>query len=210
LCARLQFNEAFALADRARAARGSEVFDVELAEARVLHSILGEKERAGKLFAKLAAEAEGVEDPKFFERLIETERRIGRKDEALAHGARLLVKFQAENYRNQALVRLFPDQGEAAVLAYELLQHHQPKADGPALLKLRDLIDGKTDRKELAALAEEAQKAAAQNQQPAHATLLHLLADACRAAGLEAVAQSCLERAAELAGSPSSLVRLGD
>ncbi|HTM22808.1 MAG TPA: hypothetical protein VL172_19935, partial [Kofleriaceae bacterium] len=146
LTAQLRYREALALADkpdgddRSRAA-------LALRQARALY-LLGDKDRAGQLFAKLAGALKAPDDGEAAEKLVEAEYRLGLKDAAREHAARYLGVLarlavnEAIDPTRRVLEAAFPKRGEAAGVWWRFLRQKFPTEDELAILKrLCGLLD---------------------------------------------------------------------
>jgi Flp pilus assembly protein TadD len=217
LFARSKYREALALVDQPRPAESQEQKKLEVLKARTLF-FLGETDKARELFGRLAGQIKDDVDPEWVAELIGTEYRLGLVDAAFNHLAQLQSiaakgdDTQAKGQLPQSyLNRVFPDRAETAEVWWGFLRS-KFKEERPAsiLKRLRDLMDGKLPAKEVKAWIEEAERrrvpanpgpATAKTDQEARA-----MAEAAAKAGLDDLAYSLLEKA----GTPESLLRLGD
>lgn len=209
LAARLQFAEALAVPDRSPANDPEGPTMLAVAKARTRY-LLGDRDQARETFARIGAGIAQGRGGRAYELLVKTEVRLGLKEEALAHCARLLAGSQTEGTHEELLDLVFPRHGGRAVVWWRFLRQRSPAADPVATLKeVRDLVEGRTAGKELEALAGAAAGAAPREQGPDRAAWLLALADTCHDAGLDAAARDYFEKAAET-GAPAALLDLGD
>src|SRR5262249_39629965 len=96
LALQLKFREAFQLLERARLAGNEELFKLEVLQARTLYR-LGDRAKAQALFAQLAGDLKDDHVSPFYSFLIETEIRMGLRDQALEHAARYLAKGHTDD-----------------------------------------------------------------------------------------------------------------
>ena len=206
LCVQFKYPEAFALVEKARKENHKDLPLLEILEARQRYT-LGEKDKALALFAGRAAEIKQGNEFGWFEDLIDGEYRVGLKDQAFDHAAKVLAIGADAGWRGRLFAKLFPGRGEHAETWWEILQQRTPTAGvADTLSQLRDLFEGKRSPKEVAALIEEA-RGLVKNVKAGEAGRGWLaLADAARQAKLGQVERACLEQG----GSVAALVRLGD
>src|SRR5262249_25456386 len=144
-------------------AKSKEQEHLEVLKARTLY-LLGDKDNAQALFTRLAEQIKDGVDPVWVPSLLETEYKIGLKDQAFEHGARALsVSPRGEaKMRTQSdyLPPLFPKQSETAQVWWELLRQRFKEETNAAILKrLRDLMEGKVAAKKVKGWIEEADRA---------------------------------------------------
>jgi tetratricopeptide (TPR) repeat protein len=210
LSAQLDFHEALALADRAKPEDTPDLPAVEILKARTLY-LLGEKDKALETFKRYGEDLRQGKVGSWSDLLIKTEARIGLKDLALEHCARLLVTGQAENRQDHFLELVFPKQGDRAAVWWRFLRGRPGPEDPPASMKrVRDVMEGKTSGKELVALAGELESAAQPLQPAEREQWLVALAETCLAADLESAGRGYLEKAAAQGATPAAALRLGD
>jgi hypothetical protein len=213
LCARLQYREAMELVEK-QPAESKERRQLEVLKARTLY-LLGEKDKAQTLFAHLAEQIKGGVDPSWVGSLLETEYRLGLKNEAFEHCAKAIRDSLPEGAKlirpGTYLSKVFPDQSETAQVWWELLRGKFTD-DSPATLlkRVRDLMEGKIAVKDVKAWIEEADRRVSnpdgRTQPTEPARQRRALAEAAAAVGLDDLAHSLLEKA----GTPEALIRLGD
>src|SRR5437763_16805498 len=97
LAGRLQFREAMAMVDKARADKSPELPALELLQARALYG-LGEKDKALAIFKRYADEIKEGKEQTWFADLVDAEDRAGLRDQALAHCARVLALSRDESW----------------------------------------------------------------------------------------------------------------
>jgi hypothetical protein len=210
LSAQLEFRRALALADRAKADDTPDFQAVEILRARTLY-LLGEKDRALETFNRIGDDIKQGKTSSWYDLLLKTESRLGLKDLALEHCARLLVSGQAENRQEHFLGLVFPKQGDRAAAWWRFFRDRPGPEDPPVTIKrVRDLMEGKTSGKELEALAGEMESAAQRLQPAEREQWLLNLAETCLAAGLESAGRGYLEKAAAEGATPAGALRLGD
>jgi hypothetical protein len=206
LCARLEYREALALAEKAAAAGGPQAKVLEALKARTLY-ILGEKDKARAAFAGCAAAIKDGADELWYETLIDSEARVGLRDEAFEHAGRVLTGSRDPGMPGRLFPKLFPERGETAEMLWAILrQQNAAQPPGDALKALRALLDGKASAKEVSAVAEPATAKLAALRPDEADRWARALAEAALACKQEALARAALERAA----TGGALLRLGD
>src|SRR5262249_47819961 len=150
---------------------------------------LGEKDKAQAIFARQAARIENGVDTEKFEDLLDAEVRVGLKDQALEHCARLLalVKPEEEATRNRSLLaKVFPDQTDAAVVLWALLRRARPEAPPvQTMTRLRALLEGKAPAAEVKDLLARAEQGGAGVPANESVHVPAALAEAAHLAGLD-------------------------
>jgi hypothetical protein len=207
LVAQLKYAEAFAVVEATRTAGARDLQAVELLSARTLH-LLGEKEKAQAIFNRYAGQIKEGFDEEVVQSLLETEYRLGLKDQAFEHCARALALHTPDATMQvqirPLLAQVFPEQVDAAIVWWTVLRRkHTAEKHTQILQRLRQLLDGKTPAKELEGLLAESEKGA---EGLDTAMLATAQVAAARAAGREDLAERCLEKAK----LPEALLQLGD
>ena len=206
LAAQTKYKAALELADKAKAAGAPEAAALEILKARTLYS-LGDKDKALALFAHYGDEIKDGADASWFEGLVEAENKVGLKDQAAEHAAKVLSTSRDLGWPGRLFPKLFPKNGEAAEALWAFLR--QKKADQApeaAMKELRGLLGGKADAKVVTDLANQVEDGV-KNLTPEDADRQRLaVAEVALAAQQEALALSTLEKA----GSAAALLRLGD
>ncbi len=223
-CARQQYREALALADRPRPVGSNEQQYLNLLKARTLYQ-LGEKDRARALFVHYGEQIKEGVNGFWAERLIAEEYEIGLKDLAFEHCAR--AKSIEVNrgdvspaWRQSVYLRqVFPDRSDSAGIWWELLRQRFPDDTPKSTMKrLRDLLEGKTEARAIKQWIEEVQRGGMRarlegGKRPASSPPLsagdphwQALVDAALANGLDELASSLLEKA----DTSEALIHLGD
>jgi tetratricopeptide (TPR) repeat protein len=211
LCAQLKYDEAMKVIEEVRPAENTTRKQLEILKARTLY-LLGDKDKAQALFARLAGEIKDGVDTDWVNSLLETEYKIGLKDLAFEHCARVLSITPPGNVKKQGqgvyLSKLFPKQSEIAGEWWELLrQKHKEETNAATLKRLRELMEGKVAAKEVKTWIEEAERTLSVPKPEVNAVLRRrALAEAAATAGLDDIALSLLEKA----DTPAALLRLGD
>ena len=216
LAARLQFREALALVNQPRPANDRQTKELDILKGRTLY-LLGEKENAQATFARLAEKIKEGVDPFWVASLLETEYRLGLKDQAFEHCGKLLdstpLGQPAAQLPSICLSKVFPSQGEVAEVLWDLLQARLKEEPATVVLKrLRDILEGKVEARELRAWITKTSQSlakianAAAEAPGAEARKQRALAEAAAAAGMDDLASSLLEKA----GTADALIRLGD
>jgi tetratricopeptide (TPR) repeat protein len=209
LCAQTRFEEAFKIADKARAEKYKYLTSLEAYRARILHQ-LGEREEALRIVARLADHAEGAIEENEEIALFQAEMQVGRKDDACARCARLLSKKQP-NDSLWFLPKLFPGRDDVPEVWWKFLRQKYEKEEPAAVMKrLRGLLEGKMPRDEFAALVEEARSKAQSLESRVSAAWFRALAQSCRDVGRDDLAQACLEQGVKAADSADALLHLAD
>ncbi len=223
LCARLQFREAMKLAEQTPPTDGKEQKQLDILKARTLY-LLGEKDKAQTIFARLAEHIKGSNDPSWIKSLLETEYRMGLKDQALERCAKAISDGPPEDAKGippgSYLSKVFPNNTETAEVWWELLrQKFKDEASGAVMKRVRDLLDGKVAAKDVETWIETADRILAVEGAegdgplgkgsavpPSQARQRQALAEVAAMAGLDKLAHTLLEKA----DTSESLLRLGD
>jgi predicted Zn-dependent protease len=142
LCAQMRFGEAFALVEQSKTEPGGELPLLEILQARTLHQ-LGEKEKAAKILAALGEQIKEGNDASWYAKLIEVEYRLGLKEQAFDHCARVLAVTKAAGRTASMLEKVFPGRGETASAWWKVLYRQAPK-DAPVgvMNRLREVLSG--------------------------------------------------------------------
>jgi Tfp pilus assembly protein PilF len=152
LCAQARFHEAFALVDKVKSEPRPEI-DVELALLEVLQArtfyVLGEKEKALKLFDDLGARVKPGREASWQDRLIETEQRLGLMDRACDNCARVLAMTKNPGRRAALLAKVFPGKGDTAAQWWQFLCRRWDEDRAKTMQRLRGVMDGSTSGKAL-------------------------------------------------------------
>jgi tetratricopeptide (TPR) repeat protein len=175
---------------------------VEVLRGRTL-SMLGEKEKARAVFVGLGNGIKDCDEAPWHERLLEVEYRLGLRDLACEHCARLLMAAKV-TARTELLGKVFPGREEEATALWAYLRAAAGKSPDPVAImnQVHDLLEGRVAEKELTALAAAMGKDGAAEDRAARMLALATAKD-------EALAKTFLEKAAAL-GSAAALLRLGD
>jgi Flp pilus assembly protein TadD len=209
LAAQGRYREAFAAADALKEHDPLRPA-VEVLRARALYQ-LGEKDKALATFAKLAAGI--VEGPETYwqERLVEVEYRLGLRDQAQEHCARVLAASKSPARAARLLGKVIPGKGDEAAALWAQLRRPPAKAGDPAatMKQLRDLLGGRATAQDIAALGAAAEKQVPSLPPDEREALLLGVAAAADAAKDEALTTTWLEKAAAQ-GSAAAHMRLGD
>jgi tetratricopeptide (TPR) repeat protein len=152
LCAQLKFREGFALIDKVKSEARPEI-DVELTQLEILQArmlyLLGEKEKAVKLFTDLGNCIRPDHDFSWYERLVEAERRVGLKELTCDHSTRMLAITKNPGRQGSLFDKLFPGQGENALQWWQFLRRSSGEEPAQTMKRLCDLLEGKTRGKAL-------------------------------------------------------------
>ncbi len=208
LASRMQFREALKQADAEREAKGGRLPELEILEARTWYS-LGEKEKALPVFARYAQRLRDDAESAWYETLVESEYRVGLREQARAHAAKVMSLSKDQGWQRRLLPKVFPNREEQAEVWWDYLRQHQPSRDPAEMIKeVADLLAGRLPRERVRALVEGAREALkAPKARPEVAEQWSLaLAEAALAAGEEALGRDLLEKSA----SGGALVKLGD
>lgn len=214
LIAQMQFKEALALIDKARADGAAQADQLDVLKARTLW-FLGQRADAKKLFDALdekIKKAKPGEDHSWYESLVEAESRLGMKEQAFEHCARaLLLSPEAPVGQSRLLRKVFGGQEETAQVWWAVLRRKQASEEAPVTMKsLRKLLAGEIKGKELLTLAGEVDVMTKEMRPDAQTRQLQAVGEVGLKAGDETLAQTFFEKAAALGKSPAPLVRWGD
>lgn len=179
---------------------------LEVLQARALHQ-LGEKEKAEKLFADLGARIAPGHDASWHEKLIEVECRLGLRDQACEHCARVLAITKNQGRQASVLGKVFPGQGETAAQWWRSLRPDLVEETPRAMKRLCDLLDGRTRGKELDDLIGAAKVL---HPDAAAAQWMLCIYDVYLNAGMEDRAREYLDAAATSHTAAAPHLRLGD
>jgi hypothetical protein len=148
LVAQLRYKDAFAVADPA----GDDdlLHGLAFRRARALY-LLGDKDRAGQLFGKVASGLTGSAEPEDVVKLVRTEYSFGLKAAAREHAAGYLGSLAQQPANLQGLDRdpartvleaVFPKHGADAKVWWTFLRQKFPQEDAAAIMKrVVDLLD---------------------------------------------------------------------
>jgi tetratricopeptide (TPR) repeat protein len=212
LIAQLKFDEAIQLVERVRkekvnepAEQVNELPALEILLARTLYS-LGEREKALPIFEKYAGQIKEGNDFSWFETLIDAESRVGLKEQALEHCGKILTVSRDQGWPVRLFAKVFPGKGDSARVWWSYLRHRHPDEAAPVLLRrVRELVEGKAKPETVREAVQGALEAVGAFKADEDMWLL-ALAETAVDAGLEPLAQTCLEKGS----TPGPLVRLGD
>ena len=208
LSVRLEFSEALELVEKGRSEKVKDLFSLELALARSLGS-LGEKERAGEILSRLIAEQQ--QDPYHLAKVMEVEHALHLEEQALRHCAAALAGTDDSQVSSRLLSWLFPERPTQRDVWWRTFRRSFPDEPHEVTLKrLGELMQGKTAREKLAALAEQAEAAAAELPRKEEAEWLRAVGQTLQAAGAEQLALKYFEKAASVSGSSAHWTCLGD
>ena len=208
LMARARVKEAMELADKVKAENAPDWPAVEIAKARTLY-FLGEKDKAKAIFDQRAAAIEAGSDFTWLQALIDSENRVGLRDLAFEHAARILGVSGGRPWAPPLLAKLYPKNADSAAVLWRILAAEQGGANSAAavLKQLRGLLDGTADARTVADLADKAEaEFKVSGAADELAARRRALAEAALVSKNEAAARSLLEKA----GTADALIRLGD
>ncbi len=209
LCARLEFREALAVADRAAADGAPDSQATDVGRARTLY-LLGEKARAEGAFARFRKEIQQGRTDTWLEEFVRAEFRLGLTGPGLDDAGAFLAHAQPEAQHQRLLGMLFPQRGERASVWWRLLRRRfGGEAPGTVMKRLRNVMSGQTTGRDLDGLVSEAQQAARQLKGDDQEQALLVLAETALDAVLENTGKDLLEKTAA-AGSAEATRRLGD
>jgi tetratricopeptide (TPR) repeat protein len=210
LLAQMKLPEALETVTKARDGAGNDNPDLDVVRGRILY-LLGEKDRALEVFNALAGEVKEGQNALWHDKLVETEFRLGLKEQAFDHCARVLGLTQQPANQVRLLARLFPRHADAVEVWWKFLRQKDAAEEaGAALKRLRELVGDRPAAKDLEGLAREAAQAAEALTPPEHEKWLLVLGETCLAAGLEDAARGYLELAVKLGASARAAIKLGD
>jgi tetratricopeptide (TPR) repeat protein len=209
LALQLKFREAFQLVEQARATGNDELFKLEVLQARTLYR-LGDRAKAQALFTQLAGELKDESALPHYGFLIETEFRMGLRDQAFAHAAQFLAKAHNEDPLT-VFSSVFPKHASQALAWWRHLRAKAPKEDPTQTMqRVRGLLDGSLSEPTYTAVLREADQGAQQLKPLEYAERLHLLAETCLAAKKDELARGYLEKWADTANSSEAALALAN
>ncbi len=207
LALQLRFREALALVDKARAAHSPELPLLEVLQARTLHQ-LGEREKAAKLFDDLASRIQYGAEASWHDKLVEAEWRVGRKDQAFEHGARVLAVSKSRGRDIRLLGQYFPGKGRMAAEWWKFLRSKSPTEPPPTTMsRLRGILAGKVRGTALDSLVGSAKVLHPDTQA---ARWMVSVAEVYLVAGMEERAREYLDAAVSSYVSPEPQIHFGD
>jgi tetratricopeptide (TPR) repeat protein len=218
LVGQMRYREAFALAEKPQTEGDDEdrrKFTIK--HARALY-LIGERDQAGQLFARVAGELKSPIDGETAAELIQTQVRLGLRDAAREAAAtylgvlsRLAVDSAADPTR-RVLEAVFPKRGVEARIWWQFLRQKFPKEDERAAMRrMRGLLEGgDLTPPDIADLATGV-LTSARDDDPTALVRGHLAAGtALEAAGQFAAAIQHLSEAAQHSRDANIYIRLGD
>lgn len=232
LCAQMRHKEAFALVDEARRrdTNPMERNEIEVRRARML-ALLGDRDSATQLFQKLADEIKGREDFQLAKSLIKTEARVGLRDLAADHCAKMIAALsksgQVDGF-TQLLEPIFGDDKIVALTWWRLFRNDKPEEDpAVAMKRVREIMSGKLEAKKFDDWVARMEKSPPTNiggrgELPPNIDLgidrlsasrsrgLDAIAAAYRARGDDKKAEEFLKKSAEKNNSYDRWLKLGD
>jgi tetratricopeptide (TPR) repeat protein len=211
LLMQMNYKEALELIDKARTDGGIPADHLNVIQARTLW-FLGKKDEAGKLFAALDEKLKKArlgEDFSWFETLVETEKRLGMKEQAFEHCARaLLVTPPSPFGQTRLLKKVLNGQEETAQAWWSVLRKKQSSEEATVTMKsLRKLLGGDIKGKELFTLANDMDAMAKEVRPNERERYVQAVGEVALKAGQLDLAQIYFE---EKALSPAPLVKWGD
>src|SRR5262249_53621339 len=124
LAAQMKFTDALQFIDKAKNDNPQEADLLDVVRGRILF-FLGEKEQANKIFAGLAEKIKPGNDQPWFDRFVETEYRLGLREQALQHCARALLATTSTFGQTRLLKRVMDGQEETAQAWWVVLRRKQ-------------------------------------------------------------------------------------
>jgi hypothetical protein len=209
LAAQLRFPEALALTERDKEPAAPDRPLLELLRGRLLWA-LGETDRARALFTELAGQIREGNETEWQDRLVEIEYRLGLKEQAREHCARILAVSRSPDRAARLLGTVFPGSGETAATLWSYFRGRQlPEEPVLTLKRVHELVSGQASDTQLKNLAQAVERSGPESAGEREA-LYRALAEAALAAGHDALGKAWLEKAAAVSGSAAALVALGD
>jgi hypothetical protein len=210
LLAQMKLPEALETLTKARDEAGGDTAELDVVRGRVLY-LLGEKDKALAVFDAVAAAAKQGEIALWHDRLVETEFRLGLKEQAFDHCAHILALTTAPGAQVRLLAKVFPRHADGAEVWWKFLREQDAAENVAVTLKrLRELVGDRPTARDVEGLARAAAQSAEALKPPEHEKWLLVLAETCLAAGLDDAARGHLEAAVRLGTSPRAAIRLGD
>jgi predicted Zn-dependent protease len=217
LIGQMRYREAFALAEKPPEGDEEDRRKFAIKHARALY-LIGERDQAGQLFARVAGELKSPIDGETAAELIQTQVRLGLRDAAREAAAtylgvlsRLAVDSAADPTR-RVLEAVFPKRGLEARVWWQFLRQKFPKDDERAVMRrLRGLLEGgDLAPPDIADLAAGVLAAARDDDANGLMRARLAAATAFEAAGQFAEAIQHLSEAAQHSRDATIYVRLGD
>jgi len=215
LAGQLRYREALALADRPQAPAEAGM-TTEIKQARLLY-LLGESDRAGQVFGKVAERPKTADDVETAVELCEVQMKLGLADAAREHSARFLGELirqtPSEQGPRQVLEAAFPKRGQEAWAWWSFFRQKFPLDDARGTMRrVRGLLDPPAGATPAGPGEWSVALIAAQPAENPHAkSVAHeALAAAYEVAGQLGAARAELVRACENSKDPARWLRLGD
>lgn len=215
LVGQLRYREALALADRPNTP-GEAGMTTAVKQARLLY-LLGDADRAGQVFAKVADRLKTADEVEAAVELCEVQMKLGLADSAREHAARFLAELirqtPSEQPPRQVLAAVFPKRGEEAWVWWSFFRQKFPQDDATGTMRrVRVLLNPPPGATPAGPGGWSVALVAAQPAEDAHAKAVarDALAAAHEAAGQLDLARAELVKAAENSKDPARWLRLGD
>jgi hypothetical protein len=215
LAGQLRYREALTVADRPPTP-GEAGLTTSIKQARLLY-LLGEADRAGQVFGKVAERLKTADDVETAVELCEVQMKLGLTDAAREHSARFLGELirqtPSEQPPRQVLGAVFPKRGEEAWAWWNFFRQKSPQDDATGTMRrVRSIIDPPSGATRVDPGEWSVALVAVQPAENPHAkSVAHeALAAAYEAAGQMDAARAELVRACENSKDPARWLRLGD
>lgn len=211
LVKQLRYDEALQVAAQAPADTPAQRAQIQTREAQV-RWLLGQHDQARRMLRQLADAELAGEAAASIPSVLETEMKIGLRDDAFQHAAAALAKQNFVSQPKPILAQLFPEQTAEAEAWWRVITATQPNADPrQSLAQLDRLLAQPQQQPDLSQWAARAQQTADHIPYAQRADLLVAIADTLARGKRYDLAAAGLESVSDLAGGGSAaLLRRGD
>ena len=224
LCSQMRHKEAFELVDDARRkdTDENERQEIEIRRARML-ALLGDRDSALQIFKGIAEKMKAPEHGVIARSLVKTEARADMMDNAAEHAAKMMHIYWEAGQRGgygALLEPIFGDNKDAAAAWWSLFRMEKPNEEPTlAMNRVRAVIDGKLDRKELDEWLPKLEKKAKEQEPDARGerrlrvseqSWLQAMAAAYRGIKDDEKTLAALKRAAEAGRNMEGWIAFGD
>lgn len=206
--ARLRIREALKLADEQVQKNGKHAESLELLAARTRYT-MGEKDIALSVLSRYGSRLNADKAEDWYETLVDAECRIGLKEQALEHVAKMMNMAKERNGERALLEKVFPKNGAAAEVWWDYLRQRDPSRDPLKILQeVSDIVGGKIAKGDVKGRILAASAALSSlNPRASVAEQWYLaMADLAIASGDEELGCATLEKSA----SSAAMMKLGD
>jgi tetratricopeptide (TPR) repeat protein len=210
LAAQMRYREAFDLLDLVNQDDSHPPLTVDLRRAQFLYQ-LGERDKAEAILAK-SAETLGKELGGYtgYRQLIRTEQRLGRTEQAFAHGATAMIKFFDDDRVNELFDLFFPEHGGAAADWWSFFRKKYESEKGTdTMQRIREIFEKRQTPKNFAELVRDLDRSLDQ-EDAGRRSAYRAIAGAAKVLGDADLELAYLKRLETLTDKPVLFLRWGD